>query len=369
MRLYMKMQRRRLRIAIYLVVILLNFVSSVEFNRTAEGYHQGELAECPGSENPVIISRRSLERLRIAVIGPGIFPLSWYTMYNYYHIKNLIKNPSIDFKNKKTVLYAGGYSELTNFGPGRYLANLYKEMGYNGLVLETFEFSMRYYPEAARVMRGVGKHTAEMLAELTKQGLNPKNLTILGLSLGGQTMSFIAKSYQEITGKNISLLIGLDPAGPCYRQLGPKYRLDPSDADFVMSIATNIDGLGIGIPVGTATFYVNGGEYQPGHIPLLPCGVFCSHLWALILWISALYNPGIFVGVKCESVDQARNGLCYNNTPVITNNMDMTVDVTKPGIYYVPTTSGHPYGVGMKGLKMWMKARRLERLKLRKDKY
>ncbi|XP_063363547.1 phospholipase A1-like [Cydia amplana] len=354
---------------LYLIVVSLFSVSAVQFNRTSEGHHQGLLAECPGSEKPVSISRRSLERLRIAVIGPGIFPLSWYTMYNYYHIKNLVKNPSIDFKNRKTVLYAGGYSELTNYGPGRYLASLYKEMGYNALVLETFEFTMRYYPEAARVMRGVGKHTAEMLAQLTKQGLNPKNLTILGLSLGGQTMSFIAKSYQEITGKNISLLIGLDPAGPCYRQLGPKYRLDPSDADFVLTVTTNMDGLGIAVPVGTATFYVNGGEYQPGHIPLLPCGVFCSHLWSLILWISALYNPGIFVGVKCESVEQARNGLCYNNTPVITNNMDMTVDVTKPGIYYVPTTSGHPYGIGMKGLKLWMRTKaRLER-QSRKDKH
>ncbi|XP_047993381.1 phospholipase A1 member A-like [Leguminivora glycinivorella] len=348
----------------YIIVGSLVFVSAVEFNRTAEGHHQGLLAECPGSEKPVSISRRNLERLRIAVIGPGIWPFNWYTAYNYYHVRNIIKNPEIDFKNKKTFMYVGGYGEYMMTSLGRILGSMYKEMGYNGLVLDTFEFTERYYPEATRVMRGVGKHTGEMLAQLTKQGLNPKNLTLLGLSLGGETISFIAKSYQQITGQNISFLIALDPAGPCYRKLGSKYRLDPSDADFVLSITTNMDGFGMNIPVGTATFYVNGGEYQPGHFPLIPCGVPCSHLWSLILWLSALYNPGIFVGIKCDSVDQARNGMCYNNTPMITNTMDMGIDKTKPGIYYLPTTSGLPYGVGMKGLKKWMKDKaRLEELR------
>jgi pancreatic lipase-related protein 2 len=211
--------------------------------------------------------------------------------------------------------------------------------------------SMFFFLSAVRLTRPVGKHAAEMLANLTDLGLDPTKLELVGLSLGGQTMSFIAKNYREITGKNISSMTALDPTGSCFRNLGPDQRLDASDADFVVKVATNIDGYGLATPVGHVNFYVNGGEYQPGDIWFLPCGGLCSHIRSYFLWLSALLNPGLFKGIQCNSVQQARDADCYDIKPMVTNTLDLYVDRSKPGIYYLSTFNRYPYGLGEKGLK------------------
>lgn len=207
-------------------------------------------------------------------------------------------------------------------------------------------------------MRPAGKHAAEMLANLTKLGLNPKDLEVIGLSLGGQTISFIGKNFQAITGRNISRLTALDPAGPCFRNLGPDDRLDTSDADFVDVIATNIDGFGMAAPVGHVTFYVNGGEFQPGDVMWLPCNVFCSHIRSYTIWLAALEHPNSFIAMQCDSVQQARDGNCFDRKPFVTNVLGINTDRSKKGIFYLATENNFPYFMGKKGLKrdseFWM---------------
>ncbi|CAG9793067.1 unnamed protein product [Diatraea saccharalis] len=199
-------------------------------------------------------------------------------------------------------------------------------------------------------MRPVGKLIAEVLAELTKEGLNPTKLELLGLSLGGQTISFIAKSYQQLTGRNVSKLTGLDPAGPCFRQLGPEDRLTSSDADFVEVIHMNIDGYGMAARMGHVDFYVNGGEFQPGDLYLFPCASLCSHSKVFFLWLSAMKNPDKFVAIKCDSIQQARDAECYDREPRETNLLGPKVNRSVHGIFYLSTTRGYPYYLGTKGL-------------------
>lgn len=200
-------------------------------------------------------------------------------------------------------------------------------------------------------MRPVGRHAAKMLIVLMEEGLDPKKLEIVGLSLGAHTMSYLAKKFQEITGKNISRLTGLDPSGPCFRNLGPEDRLDMSDADFVDVIKTNIDGYGLAAPTGHVNFYVNGGEYQPGDVLWMPCNVLCSHIRSYTLWIAALKHPGKFIALQCDSVQQARNRECYERKPLVTNLLGLNVDKSKEGIFYLATDNNYPYYLGEKGLK------------------
>lgn len=200
-------------------------------------------------------------------------------------------------------------------------------------------------------MRPVGKHTAEMLANLTILGLNPKKLELVGLSLGGQTISFIAKRFRDITGTGISRLTALDPAGPCFRNLGPDERLDQTDADFVDVLATNIDGFGMAAPVGHVNYYVNGGEFQPGEILWVACNVICSHIRSYTLWLSALVNPKSFIAIQCDSVQQAREKNCYDRKPCVTNLLGLKVDKNKTGIFYLGTYNSYPYYMGEKGTK------------------
>ncbi|KAI8426024.1 hypothetical protein MSG28_004999 [Choristoneura fumiferana] len=116
-------------------------------------------------------------------------------------------------------------------------------------------------------------------------------------------------------------------------------------------VATNMDGFGIATPVGHITFYVNGGEYQPGDVWWLPCTIECSHVRSFFLWLSALNNPHTFIGIQCDTIQQARNNDCYDRTPTVTNTMDLYTDRTKPGIYYVATFNRYPYYLGQRGIK------------------
>lgn len=200
-------------------------------------------------------------------------------------------------------------------------------------------------------MRTVGKHAAEMLINLTQLGLDPKKIELVGLSLGGQTVSFIAKNYRLLSGMNISRITGLDPAGPCFRNLGPEDRLDQSDADFVDVVSTNIDGFGMAAPVGHVNFYVNGGEFQPGDVFWMPCNVFCSHLRSFTVWLAALQYPDSFIAMQCDSVQDARDKNCYDRVPRVTNTLGLDVDKSKEGIFYLATDNNFPYHLGKKGLK------------------
>ncbi|XP_063363395.1 phospholipase A1 member A-like [Cydia amplana] len=273
-----------------------------------------------------------------------------WTKYSYSHVSKLATHHEVDF-DKKTVVLLPGYLDSINYPTMRTMGTIYKELGYNVLLVDYFELTAQHFPIAARLIRPVGRHVAEMLVTLKNHGLDPKKLEITGVSLGGAATGFVAKHYQQLTGQNISSITAMDPSGPCFRHLGPKDRLDASDADFVLQIATNMDGFGIASPAGHVTVFVNGGEYQPGDIWSLPCLVICSHLRSYFIWLSALMNPGIFIAIQCDSVQQARDGDCYERHPRVTNTVDLFTDRSKPGIYYLHTYNRYPYGLGKRGLK------------------
>lgn len=201
------------------------------------------------------------------------------------------------------------------------------------------------------MMRPVGKHVAEILVQLTESGLNPRLLELIGFSLGGQTVSYIARNYQQMTGKNISTIVSLEPSGPCFRTLDSTDRLDASNADFVQVIHTNIDGFGMATPMGHVDIYVNGGEFQPSELTLYPCTSTCSHFRVLTLWLAALKYPKKFLAIRCESLQQARDANCYRNVPQVVNEMGLGIDRSKKGIFYLSTGKGHPYYLGSKGLR------------------
>ncbi|XP_047993605.1 phospholipase A1 member A-like isoform X2 [Leguminivora glycinivorella] len=328
-------------IVTYLASVLC-LTMAVEYSRIDEGYPQGFLSHCPGSWKAAIIRPETLKKLHISVYGDNRKLLG---TYDYYHIDNLAKNPRIDFR-KKTVLWNGGYLD-PSYGSSKLMSMSYVARGYNFLSLDMFFFTA----SAARFASAVGRHTAEMLVKLTAHGLDPKKLELVGMSLGAQTMSFVAKSFRLITGQNVSLLTTLDPTGVCFRQLGPDRRLDRSDADFVTSIVTNMNIAGVGDHNSHLTFYVNGGEFQPGHIAWLPCDYVCSHFRAILLWMAALLYPRDYIGVRCDTVQQAVDGNCSDLKPMVTNTMGPLTDLNKPGIYYLRTSNRWPFALGKQGLE------------------
>ncbi|XP_050351751.1 lipase member H-A-like [Nymphalis io] len=329
------------------VLILAGNGFAMKSSKELEGYPAGFLADCPGSTKEAFIRNNTLKYLTIYVQKSKN---SVFRKYNYFQTNELAKDPDIDF-NKNTVLYVGGYLDSPIFPFASIMGAAYENLGYNVLLLDTNMFTTLEYPRAARFMRPVGMHTAKMLVDLTSQGLDPKKLEIVGLSLGAQTASFIAKNYRLLTGMNISRVTGLDPAGPCFRNLGPEDRLDKTDADFVETVNTNIDELGMAAPVGHVNFYVNGGETQPGELFWILCTSLCSHVRAHTVWMTALRYREAFVAIQCDSVQQARNKNCFDRRPLVTNVLGLNVNKTNEGIFYLATTNTPPYFLGKKGIR------------------
>ncbi|XP_059061670.1 lipase member H-A-like [Achroia grisella] len=338
--------------SVLFAAILIGVVSTVERSQINEGYSAGFYSDCPGSTKPAIISKESLNYLGIKVIGAKATATSARKTYSYYQMKSMARDPTMNY-SRKTVLFVSGYQDNPNFPTARILETCYRNLGYNVWLLDMYKFVTMEYTVVARVAPAVGKHVGEMLYNLTRLnvGFDPKKLEILGLSLGAQTMSFIAKSYKELSGIKIGRLTGLDPIGACFRNLGPEHRLDKEDADFVETVGTNIDGYGIAEPLGHVNFYVNGGEHQAHDVFFVPCEMICSHMRSFTLWYSALQNRNSFIALQCDSVQQARDKDCYSRKPLVTNLLGPNVDKTKHGLFYLATTHTYPYYMGEKGVK------------------
>lgn len=82
------------------------------------------------------------------------------------------------------------------------------------------------------------------------------------------------------------VILGLDPAGPCYTfpcNVGHEKRLDPTDALYVQCIHSNIGILGQIPRCGCSDIYLNSGVTQPGHIDPITAHYFACFLfdWTL----------------------------------------------------------------------------------------
>ncbi|XP_026762736.3 lipase member H-A-like [Galleria mellonella] len=350
-----KLRKKMLSMFYFILApIVFNIVTArnLQHLRSVTGYAYGYLSDCPGNENPIIMSEDSLRKLRIKVIGAKMTSGWIKKKYNYYQMNEMGNDPTMDY-SRKTVLFISGYFDNPDFAASRIMEYSYRLLGYNVFLLDMHKFVEHDYPSVTRNLPAIGKHTAEMLYNLTQQnvGFDPKKFEMVGLSLGGETISFIAKSYKALSGVKISRLTALDPSGPCFRNRGPDRRLDKSDADYVEVIGTNIDGLGIATPVGHVNIYINGGEYQMSDIYWMPCEMFCSHIKVFEIWFSALRNQDSFIAIQCDTMQQARDKDCYDRKPFVTNLLGLKVDKTKHGIFYLATTYNYPYYMGEKGLK------------------
>ncbi|XP_032512410.2 lipase member H-like [Danaus plexippus] len=316
------------------------------------GYPAGLMAECPGMTKNTTLSEETKNSLRVVVLCPD---KGWLASreescpLDYNGVACVSKH--IDLK-KKTLVYISGYLDASFSPIVRALTIPYLERGRNVIIMEIYPILHRSYPIAARLTKPLGYLLGDFLSHLTHKGLSHSKLELLGGSLGAHIAYYAATRYYELTHFKPNRLTGLDPAGPCFRSLPPRDRFHSAGALKVDAIHTNIDGFGIPDTIGHVDFYVNGGEFQPSMVSdyLLPCFQLCSHVRSAIYWLIASYERHQFVGVKCNSVAEARHGKCYYRG-VDTNVLGPKTNFNRPGIYYLPTTENKPFYMGKEGLK------------------
>jgi len=287
--------------------------------------------------------------------------------------------------DRDILIQAGGLELLPNQWP--YIENAAKallEAGYGGhcieidwtnaahswmwglpaaLTIGTYDDFLKVgYTQPSANARGAGRMVAYFIKKLVQNGVSPSRITLSGLSLGGEMISYIGKSWnviKETMNPNpgmIGKIIALDPAGPHF-DYSQALRDDPSlqsklqkialwrtDAAFVQVLHTNGNKGGFGLgsnniklglsrSVGHADFFpsymidsqrTNGAEFLPGSYQLNPNGngtgfcwnqpvlgrFGCDHQAAKYYWISSMAGnclQGFFVEKLSYSASTVKN--------------------------------------------------------------
>jgi len=195
------------------------------------------------------------------------------------------------------------------------------------------------YVSSVLAIPEAGKKVGEMIKFLNAEFQMPlSTLHVIGHSLGAHVAGHAGKTVGN--GK-IHAIIGLDPAGPLFDYNMPSKRLASTDAQYVETVHTNGGKLGILRPVGIASFYVNGGEYQPG------CGTdisqLCSHQRSVFYYTEAVSKLN-FPAIKCSNYEYAVNNHCGSTYSSIRMSAP-TNALSVSGIFYVATKSAAPFGL------------------------
>ncbi|XP_068244010.1 pancreatic triacylglycerol lipase-like [Palaemon carinicauda] len=198
--------------------------------------------------------------------------------------------------------------------------------------------SRALYAQATANIRVVGLEIAHLVNWLkNKTDLKPKDVHIIGHSLGAHLAGYAG---EKISG--LGRITGLDPAEPFFQYMPPVVRLDPTDANFVDVIHTDVEsiifiaqtiGLGLWQPIGHIDFYPNDGRKQPGcnslyHVPFtaLTDGldlfegldsaqkeiVACNHNRAPKLFTDSIRSKCPYMAFQCNSYQQYLNGNCQS---------------------------------------------------------
>ncbi|XP_028176686.1 pancreatic lipase-related protein 3-like isoform X1 [Ostrinia furnacalis] len=219
--------------------------------------------------------------------------------------------------------------------------SLLKQPGLVVLALDGRKVISLEYFRSSTYARFMGENLGAFLSEIIKEGQDPAKITLIGHSLGAHIAGIAGKRVHQLTGKMLSRIAGLDPAGPCFSNISLEGRLDPGDADYVDVIHTNAGMLGLLEPVGRKDFYPAGGMTQPG------CFLStCDHSRAWQLFAESITAPKRFPARKCGNWTMFKSGLCSKKEVAF---MGMGSKAGSPGVYYLNTGSSSPYGLGAAG--------------------
>lgn len=150
-----------------------------------------------------------------------------------------------------------------------------------------------------------------LMQKLQEQGVSLSSVHLIGVSLGAHISGFIGAHFNGTIG----WITALDPAGPLFTGKPPEERLDPTDAQFVDVLHTDIDGLGFREPLGHIDFYANGGADQPG----CPKTIFsggsyfkCDHQRSVFVYLDSEKQNCTSRAYPCSSYSDYQDGLCLN---------------------------------------------------------
>jgi Ca2+-binding RTX toxin-like protein len=170
----------------------------------------------------------------------------------------------------------------------------------------------------------------QLAAYLRNSGVDPNYTNIIGHSLGAHIAGFAGSAYRQSTGRSISQIVGLDPAGPAFEGKPAKDRLDPTDATRVVSFHTS-QTLGYDNRLATLDVYANWNDlFQPGQSSFVGNHSYATTLFTELLQGNSftqsnrsLLNLNTVVNAGFSGQNNART---KNNKSVVALNLSGTAN-------------------------------------------
>uniref|UniRef100_UPI00398EB6C8 lipase member H n=1 Tax=Pristiophorus japonicus TaxID=55135 RepID=UPI00398EB6C8 len=166
------------------------------------------------------------------------------------------------------------------------------------------------YPVAVANCKKVADILEPVIDNIRKKSKGSLELIhMIGVSLGAHISGFVGSRFHGKIGR----ITGLDPAGPLFTGKAEDDRLDPSDAQFVDVLHTDIDALGYREYLGHIDFYANGGTDQPG-CPVTILGgkkyMICDHQRSVYMYINSMISTCNITAYPCASYTEFLDARC-----------------------------------------------------------
>ncbi|XP_008274482.1 lipase member H [Stegastes partitus] len=167
------------------------------------------------------------------------------------------------------------------------------------------------YIKAVENTHKAADNLTAFIQKMQDGGASLSSIHMIGISLGAHMSGFVGSSLNGTIGR----ITGLDPAGPLFTGKPPEERLDPTDAEFVDVLHTDIDALGFRQALGHIDFYANGGTDQPG----CPKTIFsggsyfkCDHQRSVLLYLDSVNWTCTTRAFPCSSYADFLDGKCLS---------------------------------------------------------
>lgn len=238
-----------------------------------------------------------------------------------------VKNAPLD-NSVTTIFIVHGFLDMQYFATWMKTLKdeLLKNDNYNVIIVDWSGGNQLPYTQAVANTRVVGAEIAFLIGQMKRlRDVDARDCHIIGHSLGAHIAGYAGERLE-----NLGRISALDPAAPYFEDMPISVRIDPTDANFVDVIHTDlnslvISGLGIKQPVGHVDFYPNNGRDQPGcqtHHRILSFitdgfiegmrkAVSCSHQRAVDFFTASInHHQCLFTGFRCSNWTDFANGKC-----------------------------------------------------------
>lgn len=167
------------------------------------------------------------------------------------------------------------------------------------------------YLKSVKNTHKTAENLTAFIRTMQDYGASLSSIHMIGVSLGAHISGFVGAKLNGTIGR----ITGLDPAGPTFTGKPPEERLDPTDAQFVDVLHTDIDALGFREPVGHIDFYPNKGTDQPGCPKTILSGTSyfkCDHQRSVLLFLDSVNRTCVSRAFPCSNYNDFLNGNCLN---------------------------------------------------------